>query len=66
VEAIKIVRNVLNKGVVVLNPRPNSPSQELKKTASLVKDIRQGVLAASQFPGTLHDQNGTFTKPAKW
>jgi len=66
VEAIKIVRNELNKGVIVLNPRPNSPSQELKRTATFVKDIRQGVLAASQFPNTLQDKNGTFTKPASW
>ncbi|HUM63235.1 MAG TPA: NYN domain-containing protein [Anaerolineaceae bacterium] len=66
VEAIKIVRNELNKGVIVLNPRPNSPSQELKRTATFVKDIRQGVLAASQFPNTMQDKNGTFTKPASW
>jgi uncharacterized LabA/DUF88 family protein len=66
VEAIKIVRNELNKGVIVLNPRPNSPSQELKRTATFVKDIRQGVLAASQFPNTMQDKNGTFTKPANW
>ena len=66
VEAIKIVRNELNKGVIVLNPRPNSPSQELKRTATFVKDIRQGVLAVSQFPNTMQDVNGTFTKPANW
>ena len=66
VEAIKIVRNELNKGVIVLNPRPNSPSQELKRTATFVKDIRQGVLATSQFPNTMRDKNGTFIKPANW
>lgn len=66
VEAIKIVRNELHKVVIILNPHPNSPSMELKNTATFVKAIRQGVLAASQFPNTLHDQNGTFTKPAKW
>jgi len=66
VEAIKIVRNELNKGVIVLNPRPNSPSQELKRTATFVKDIRQGVLAASQFPISLKDRNGTFNKPPSW
>jgi len=66
VEAIKIVRNELNKGVIILNPRPNSPSQELKRTATFVKAIRQGVLAASQFPSPLKDQNGTFYKPPGW
>jgi hypothetical protein len=38
----------------------------LKKSATFVKDIRQGGLAASQFPNTLQDKNGTFTKPASW
>ena len=66
VEAIKIVRNELNKGVIVLNPRPNSPSQELKRSSTFVKDIRQGVLATSQFPNTMQDKNGIFTKPANW
>jgi len=66
VEAIKIVRNELNKGVIVLNPRPNSPSQELKRSSTFVKDIRQGVLAVSQFPNIMQDKNGAFTKPANW
>jgi len=66
VEAIKIVRNELHKGVIVLNPHSKSPSQELKQTATFVKDIRQGVLAASQFPDSMQDANGVFTKPANW
>jgi len=66
VEAIKIVRNELNKAVIVLNPHPNSPSQELKCASTFVKDIRKGVLAASQFPATMQDESGTFNKPASW
>ena len=66
VEAIKIVRNELNLVVGVLNPNPSQPSHELRKYATFVKPIRQGVLAASQFPPTLTDSIGTFHKPTTW
>lgn len=66
VEAIKIVRTVLRKGVIVLNPFKDTPSVELSRFASFVKPIRPGLLAASQFPDTMQDQNGSFHKPSKW
>jgi len=66
VEPVKIVRNELRIPVGVLNPIPNMPSQELRKYATFFKPIRQGVLAASQFPSTLADANGTFYKPPSW
>jgi uncharacterized LabA/DUF88 family protein len=44
VEPIKIVRSEFKKGVIVLNPHPKKPSQELQKYATFVKPIRQGVL----------------------
>jgi uncharacterized LabA/DUF88 family protein len=66
VEPIKIVQNDLKLAVGVLNPRQVTPSHELRKFAAFVKPIRQGVLAASQFPTTLKDITGTFHKPAKW
>ncbi len=66
VEAIKIVRTELKKSVIVLNPFKDTPSQELNRVATFVKPIRQGVLAASQFPGTMQDQTGSFTKPGSW
>ncbi len=65
-EPIKIVQNDLHKTVIVLNPSILHPSQELKRTATFVKNIRQGTLAISQFPNTLKDKNGTFTKPQTW
>ena len=65
VEPIKIVRNELKLPVGVLNPHAR-PSQQLLKFASFVKPIRQGVLAASQFPPTLQDAQGTISKPAGW
>ncbi len=66
VEPVKIVRNELKLPVGVLNPRPTSPSHELRKFATFVKPIRSGVLAASQFPRTLADSKGSFYKPPKW
>lgn len=66
VEAIKIVRTDLHKEVIVLNPFKDTPSQELNRTATFVKPIRQGVLAASQFPVLMQDQNGKFHKPPQW
>lgn len=66
VEPIKIVRNELKKAVIVLNPSLTTPSQELARYATFVKPIRQGVLAASQFPAQIQDQNGVFHKPANW
>ncbi len=66
VEAIKIVRNDLKKGVIVLNPFKDTPSQELNRAATFVKPIRQGVLAASQFPNQMQDQTGSFHKPLNW
>jgi len=66
VEPIKIVRNELKLAVGVLNPHHGTPSHELRKYATFVKPIRQGVLAASQFPTTLTDAKGAFYKPPKW
>ena len=66
VEPIKIVRNELKKAVIVLNPSLTTPSQELARFATFVKPIRQGVLAASQFPEQLQDKNGFFHKPPDW
>jgi uncharacterized LabA/DUF88 family protein len=66
VETIKIVRNELKKGVIVLNPFKDTPSVELNKTATFVKPIRAGVLAASQFPSPMQDRNGSFYKPPSW
>ena len=66
VEPIKIVRNELKLVVGILNPHHETPSHELSKYATFVKPIRQGVLAASQFPTTLTDAKGAFHKPPKW
>lgn len=66
VEPVKIVCQELKRPVGILNPIPRHPSHELRKHATFVKPIRKGVLAASQFPSTLKDSTGVFSKPSTW
>ena len=65
VEPVRIVTQELNSQVGILNPHRNQ-SRELAQHASFYKRIRQGALAASQFPPTLTDAHGTFHKPTVW
>jgi len=64
-EPIKIVRRELHKPVGILNPHSN-PSRALLPHIDFIKQIRAGVLNAAQFPATLTDKHGTFTKPVTW
>jgi len=64
-EPIKIVRQELKKPVGVLNPHRH-PSRAILPHIDFIKQIRQGALQAAQFPPTLTDAHGTFTKPATW
>lgn len=64
-EPIRIVRGHLHKKVGILNPHPK-PSRALLPHIDFIKQIRPGVLEASQFPPTMRDTTGTFTKPATW
>jgi len=62
---ISVVRRRLGKKVGLLNPQKR-PARTLLTEVDFYKKIRYGVLAASQFPPTLTDANGTFAKPATW
>ena len=62
---IKIVRNELGKKVGILNPQKN-PSRIILPHIDFIKQIRSGVLRASQFPAAMHDATGRFTKPVSW
>ena len=62
---IKIVRNELCKKVGVINPQKN-PSRAILPHIDFIKQIRSGVLQASQFPKQLSDARGLFTKPPSW
>lgn len=62
---IKIVREQLGKKVGVLNPHKH-PSRAIQPHIDFCKRIRAGALQAAQFPSSLTDQHGTFTKPKIW
>jgi hypothetical protein len=65
-EPIRLVSEELGYRLGILNPHPNV-SRALQRTRpSFTKQIRRGVLAASQFPEKLSDAQGTITKPATW
>jgi len=64
-EPIKVVTQRLGKPVGILNPH-RVPSVALLPHALFVKQIRQGVLARSQFPRILNDSRGSFSKPSGW
>ncbi len=70
---IKMVRDRLQYPVGVVNPNPvntktnpNATAGELQKSATFLRRIRYKTLANSQFPNTLTDSNGTFSKPPAW
>lgn len=65
VEVIKVVRRQLGLRVGVLNPQ-TKPARALQQEALFVKQIRENVLQASQFPATMTDATGTFRKPKEW
>ena len=64
-EPVRIVAEELKILVGILNPHQHH-SKELQRYANFVKRIRQGHLVASQFPATLRDAKGEFSKPAGW
>lgn len=64
-EPVKILRQELQLPVGLLNPH-RRPSRALLPHVTFIKQIRAGVLAASQFQPTLRDAQGAFHKPLTW
>ncbi len=68
-EPVHVVRHELNAPVGILNPhrtRSWALSPRVLPQGSFYKPIRPGALGASQFPATMVDQNGSFSKPPGW
>jgi len=65
---IKIVVTHFRKLIVVVNPhrRVRINTELIRVSSSQVRKINKKVLAQCQFPLTLTDSKGTFTKPATW
>lgn len=65
-EPVRIVRQELGKPVGIINPHNQHSSRTLVAYASFVRQVRAGVLAASQFPDQLRDATGLLHKPPGW
>ena len=63
--AVQIVQRDLGLKVGILNPQEH-PSKVLEKEAFFLRDIRPGIIKASQFPEIMTDAHGTFHKPDDW
>lgn len=62
---VRLVTQHLGKRVGILNPQREA-AMVLSKAATFVKQVREGVLRASQFPAELRDARGAFRKPLEW
>lgn len=67
-EPIKVVTRHFRKQVTVINPQRRGKIRwELKQAASsIMPGVNPTVLANSQFPPTITDTKGTFSKPPTW
>ena len=66
-EPVRMIRHELGLRVGVINPHPAARrSRELSSDASFFKQMRASVLAGCQFPATLVDAVGRFSKPKGW
>ena len=64
-EPLRMVKEEMNLVTGILTGRQR-PSRSLHRYATFYKQIREGVLQASQFPNVLTDKAGTFHKPSRW
>ena len=63
-EQVRIITQDLNLQVILISPYERNNIQ-LSKYATSIRHIRRGVLEVSQFPDTLVDVVGEFTRPIK-
>ncbi len=65
VSPIKFVTKVYGKMIGLIFPS-QIPSNQLRKHATFIKQIRTGVLGVCQFPSQMKDSKGQFHKPSDW
>jgi hypothetical protein len=63
--AIKIVTQDVGLKVGILSPHEKL-NRDFAKYATFILSVRETALLNSQFPATLTDQTGIFTKPPSW
>ncbi|MBA4384398.1 MAG: hypothetical protein C0410_06655 [Anaerolinea sp.] len=60
------VRDSLGLVIIVVNPDRKITSKTLMQSATAVRQLREGVLAACQFPDIVRYPKGVIRKPATW
>lgn len=65
-EPIRLVKQRFGKTIGLLSHRSTRISGKLRPLANFVRSFHSGALAASQFPRSLTDSNGNFSKPSSW
>lgn len=65
IEPVRIVAHEIGMPVGVLNPSTH-PAGGLHEVATFYRTLRNGALAASQFPDALRDDVGELHKPPSW
>jgi uncharacterized LabA/DUF88 family protein len=66
-EPVRVVRRELGMQVGVINPHPSRQrSRSLASEASFFKQLRPSVLPRCQFPRTMSDGDGVFSRPDAW
>ncbi|MEW5869850.1 MAG: NYN domain-containing protein [Chloroflexota bacterium] len=63
---IRYVRDQLGFEIMVINPDRFVTSKSLTQAASSVRQLREGVLQACQFPEVVKYPKGVIKKPANW
>lgn len=64
-EPIRLIRSELGLQVRIVNPRKYL-AYDLRGIANFYGNIKLWMLQRSQFPPTMTDANGPFSKPARW
>ena len=65
VEPIRMVTKDLGQKVCVINPNPK-PSKQLRKFATFYRTLEKSAIHKAQFPESITDRKGTFSKPRGW
>jgi uncharacterized LabA/DUF88 family protein len=63
---VRYVKDSLGLVMIVINPDRKITSKTLMQSATAVRQLREGVLAACQFPDIVRYPKGVIRKPATW
>lgn len=65
-EPLRMTKAMLKKSIGIAKTYPTASKALLKCKPDIVRDIREGALAANQFPLVITDKNGKITIPKDW